>query len=235
MTELKNDIVRMFNADPKGEIVELEEINSSMQGAYRLKDPFRIADLRNRLLGTLHQASLGLSASEMPAAVKILRRYIKVVAFDPATRVALTDKDLDATVAYFDFQRKLAGHGVIPAAQKTQFRNSVINGYLQLPDDQKALFAAMTIIWEVTKSNWNQLSPTQQQQVVAQNRQRYVVPHAAVATGRISGSDSRAKDRLLNEIIMNGNIARTNMIGSMGNSNYWEVSRSRSSTSPLNW
>ncbi|MBK9216885.1 MAG: hypothetical protein IPM59_15055 [Chloracidobacterium sp.] len=234
-TELKNDIMRSFTADPRGEIEQIREINSSMQGAYRLTDPLKIAEVRNRLLGELHQASLSLPLSEMPAAIKILRRYIKVLAFDQSSRMALTDKDLDATIAYFDFQRKLAGHGAIPAVQKTQFRKTVTNGYSQLPLDQKALFAAMTIIWDVTRANWNQLSPVQQQQIISQNRQRYVVPQASAGTGRVSASDSRAKDRLLNEIVMNGNIARTNMIGSMGNSNYWEVSRSRSSTSPLNW
>lgn len=234
-TELKNDIIRLFNADPRGEIEEIREINSSMQGAYRLTDPLKIAAVRNRLLGELHQASLSLPSSEVPAAIKILRRYIKVVAFDPATRLALTDKDLNATVAFFDFQRKLAGHGAVPAVQTTHFRRSVTTGYLRLPLEQKELLAAMTIVWEVTRANWNRLSQAQQGQVIANNRQRYVLPHATAGARRTSASDSRAKDYLLNEIVMNGNIARTNMIGSMGNSNYWEVSRSRSSTSPLNW
>lgn len=232
VVELRSDIIRLFRQNPQAEIAEIENVEKTMRNAYNLSDPLKIAEVRILVLGNLHKNSQGISANQLPAFMKIMNRYVKVLAYDDATRLILTDKDLNATIAFVDFQRKLAGLAPAPTAQKTTFRQTITQNFSQIPNDQKGFFAAMSILWEVVQANWSSLSPQQQQQVIAQNKAKYIQP--TPQTSRSYGN-IRVKDQLLNEIVLNGNLARTNMIGSMGNSNYWEVSRSRSSTSPLNW
>ncbi|MEZ4887852.1 MAG: hypothetical protein R3E32_24200 [Chitinophagales bacterium] len=181
IAQLQQEAVADFEANPSALLQDAAQVGEAMKTIYALKDVAKIGAARQELFTTLHAFAQQNAASQQSAFFKILYEHLKVLAFDAANKLVLTDKDVAAYIRYVEFTNQLAGtNQVFSAQEKRDFEQQLIGGFPQLSLEQKQVFCSARLLWQLVDANWRQLSAAQQQQVKAQVMANVANPNAAV-------------------------------------------------------
>lgn len=252
--EIQNEAIRDFNQAPKKFLAEAKEVGQMMNQIYKFTDPIKIAEGRLMFLGEFYKAGLNTPENDWSSVLKIQKRYVKVLQYNPQNGLLLTNKDVEAFLNFVDFMQKLSSGSPVTATARSEFQESLIENYFELSTEQQALFVVMPIIWQVVDGQWKKLSPQQHKEVIAQfkaqNNQSesqtgqvansVTAPKRQAATPRSASSGNKvnltAQQKLLRKRLMYqmmSNMSRSRHLSTMniienigGTGNYWTLSPS---------
>jgi hypothetical protein len=247
--ELKNKLIEEFHQAPTEVIRQLNSMGKSLQTIRSATDPVRIGLARQELFAALYKATMNFKEADKPLMIRVMTRYIKVLAFDPANNLLLTNKDANGMLNYLAFNSELMGQEVyLTDAVRRAIMTDLVNRFAAMSLEQKQLLCSASLIWELLESNWNRLTPAQKQQYksayysqIGQNSQSYQSYNQTYNPGS-SGSgyqsssqkstadmmrEHRAKQhmfQMMNEMNMNSHALSLNIIENIGGTgNYWSV------------
>ena len=247
--ELKAKLIEEFHQAPAEAIRQLNSMGKSLQTIRSATDPVRIGLARQELFAALYKATMNFKEADKPLMIRVMNRYIKVLAFDPANNLLLTNKDANGMLNYLAFNSELMGQKVyLTDAVRHSAMTDMAKQFAAMPIEQKQLLCSASLIWELLESNWNRLTPAQKQQYksayysqIAQNTQSYQTYNQTYNTGspgsgyksssKKSAADMmrehRAKQhmfQMMNEMNMNSHALSLNIIENIGGTgNYWSV------------
>ncbi|MCA9777982.1 MAG: hypothetical protein KC800_14735, partial [Candidatus Eremiobacteraeota bacterium] len=131
-----------------------------IRNAEATNDPLVLGEVRQQLIAELYKWQQSSSPEEVPAYIKVLFRKAPVVAYDPQTNVALTQPDLDASVAFLRTLNQYQ-ENQIPPDQMALAGQELVNGFSDLDADTQKLLASGTILNTILDANLKTMSPQQ--------------------------------------------------------------------------
>ncbi len=161
-----------FRANPRGFLQQCQAVDQAIQTLGTLQDPFQLGLARQMLFAGFYLASLGAPQDRVPEVVKVMLEHVRVVAVDPAAQLVMTDRDLDALVAYDGFVSQVLGAASpgFSAVPRDQLEGALASQFASLPTEVKQSMVAVYPVWQATREAWGRLTSEQQQMVVAQVR-----------------------------------------------------------------
>jgi len=165
--ELKQKLVEEFNTAPSQILNQLNGIGSSMDKVYSSTDPYKIGLVRQALFAAFYKVTRHMREDQKPLMIQMIKRYIKVLAYDEVNNLVLTNRDVNGYINYIAFNSELAGQKVLV---NNAVRNSVTHqllanfGSMQL--SQKQMLTSASLIWQLMEANWKRLNNNQKTQYV---------------------------------------------------------------------
>lgn len=141
-----SESVAEFQGDPVSTLQSLGELQSALQLVQSKNDPMVLGEFRQKMLTEFYKMSTATPADQLPAFLTVLNSHAPVVAYDPTTEVALTQKDLVACLLYMQQLGSMQGESysqedLVAAGQQ------VIQGFSDIdPETQKMLASGALFI-----------------------------------------------------------------------------------------
>ena len=215
--------VEEFQGDPSGTLQSLRELSSSMQLVHSKNDPLVLGEFRQRMLSEFYRMTQSTPDNEMPAFLSILNRRAPVVAYDPSTDVALTEKDLLSCLAYMQKMSALKGEN-LSDNELLEAGQEVIDSFDQIDLETQKMLASGSLLISMYEGNVNRMS--EQQQSEMQNHYRTTVggppkgttrgPEQAEIVTRLTESGLRNHEGLMESLKESG-----------GSTDYWDVVKNK--------
>ncbi len=165
--ELKQKLVEEFNAMPGQTVGQLDSIGLSMDKVRSATDPVKIGQVRQQIFAAFHKLTRNMSENQKPLMIQVINRYIKVLAYDEANNLILTNKDVDGYINYVAFNSELAGKKIaVNYAVRNSVTQNLVNGFASMPLGQKQMLSSASLIWELLEYNWSKLTNAQKVQYV---------------------------------------------------------------------
>ena len=233
--ELQRASIKEFNAAPAQFMAQIVSLQRSLAQLQRLQNALHIGAARQLLLAAFHKGTRAIKPKDRPLLIRVINRYVKVLAYDAANNLALTDRDAVAALRYMQFSYKLAGQEFnITPKLAALFVRSTVKAFPTMPLAQKKFFCSASLAYRLIVANWARLSAARQAKLRAayarrqQQAARQPAKGQRTASGGAGGSTikfppgwskmTRAQKRALLRKKMRGNMARQNMFRMMQNS-----------------
>ncbi len=218
-TELTESAKEEFPKDPAEWLRQIENLKGSLSQLRQLQDPLQIGMARQMLVSAFHKATRGMAPEQVPLLLRVVYRYVSVLAFDEASSLALTNKDVAAMVDYMEFTFRMAGSDrTFSDAEKVAFSQELATRFPTLPIEQKRFLCSANFMWRLVKANYQRFTPEQR----AQLQQQYT--QAQAQHYQPAGNDEAAFNRMTVEQQRaylqqksRDNLARQNMFTIMNN------------------
>ncbi len=170
---LKIAEINGFNQVPQNEISQIEKINNSMQALYKISDPIKLGVSRTYLFNQFYFAFQKLPADKQPAFFQIMKKHVKILAYDKNSGLILTQKDIDGFINYLMFMQYLQGNNTnFTYDLREAIKNDLISKFQSLPIDKKKIISSGDILWTLIERNWNNMTLAQKQQFIVSYRQQ---------------------------------------------------------------
>lgn len=249
--ELKNKLIEEFNTNPGEVLRQLKSLGASMQKVHNSTDPAKIGIARQTIFTAFYKATRNMNEYQKPLIIQVINRYIKVLAYDEANNLLLTDKDVDGYINYIVFNSDISGNKInLNYTVKRAVKDQLVKNFNSLPLSQKQLLASASLIWKLVDSNWKKLSYSQRVQYVNayrakisnnfkynqrstnyNNYKRWVPPKnygsqkKSLSQMRREFNAKQNMFRMMNNMNMNSHALSLNIIENIGGTgNYWKVS-----------
>lgn len=247
ISELKTKLIQEFHQAPAEMIRQLDSIGQSMNRVRQASNPLLIGLARQELFAALYTATRSMKEEQKPLIIQIINRYIRVLAFDPASNLILTDRDADSMIHWLTFTGELTGAQTAMSHENQEhIRRELAQNFLAMTPEHKKLMTSASLIWLVLDTNWKKMSPTQKQQFktsFAQQWRQNTMPHPPPAyppsasfppTAQNNSAslnqqilDAKARQNMLqifNRMNLDNHALSLNIIENVGGTgNYWNV------------
>jgi len=248
--ELKYKLIEEFNTNPSLVVKQLDSIGVSMKKVHNAKDPVKVGKVRQEIFTSFYKLTCNMREEQKPLMVRIINRYIKVLAYDQANNLLLTNRDVDGYINYLAFNSELAGNKIaVNYAVRRSVRDQLIKNFYSMPLQQKQLLSSASLMWKLVDANWKRLSYAQRVQYInayrakisnnfKYNRQstnynnysRWTPPKnygsqkKSLSQMRREFNAKQNMFRMMNNINLNTHAVSLNIIENMGGTgNYWKV------------
>ncbi len=241
--ELTASAKEEFPLNPAEWLRQVSSLQESLDKLKQLQDPVHIGMARQMLVAEFYKAVLPVKEEEKPLLIRMINRYVKVLAFDEANTLALTDKDVDAMIDYMEFNNQMAGvNRRFTIAERKAFTEELSGKFKTMPVEEKRFLCSANFIWKLVQANYQQLGSASRNQF----QQQYSTAHAGrwkqdkdfQAFSNLSQAEQqvwlqqKSRENLANQNMytMMNNMATQNhavMLNTIenfgGTGNYWEV------------
>ncbi|MEN8222441.1 MAG: hypothetical protein ABFR36_04200 [Acidobacteriota bacterium] len=244
--ELKQKLVEEFNLAPVQTIGQLEGIEKSIIKIHNATDPVKIGQVRQQIFAAFYKLTRHMKEEQKPLMIRVINRYIQVLAFDEANNLILTNKDVDGYMNYMIFNSELAGQKIDAGyAVRRAVSAQLVSNFASMPVGQKQMLASASLIWQLTEWNWKRLNQTQKNQYIMAYRNQISSNFKQSSRGSGYGQqwkppqgnqkkslsqmkrDFNAKQnmfRMMQNMNTNSHALSLNIIENIGGTgNYWEV------------
>ncbi len=245
--ELKQKLVEEFNAMPGQTVGQLESISLSMDKVHAASDPAKIGLVRQQIFAAFYKMTRNVREDQKPLMIQVINRYIKVLAYDEANNLILTNKDVEGYINYVAFNSELAGQKInLNYAVRNTITNQLVTGFASMPLSQKQMLSSASLIWELLNFNWNRMNNSQKVQYInayrgkiasnfnynnqsTQNNnwtppKNYGSQKKSLAQMRRDFNAKQNMFRMMNNMNMNSHALSLNIIENIGGTgNYWKV------------
>ncbi len=244
--ELKQKLVEEFNSMPAQVMGQLESIGQSMDKVHNATDPVKIGQVRQQIFAALYKLTRHMNEEQKPLMIRVINRYIKVLAYDEANNLILTNRDVDGYINYMAFNSELAGQKILVT---NVVRNSVaqqlVGNFASMPLSQKQMLSSASLIWQLTEWNWKRLNNNQKMQYINAYRnqisknfrqtpqgagygQQYTPPKntsgKSISQMRAEFNAKQNMFTMMQNMNTNSHALSLNIIENIGGTgNYWEV------------
>jgi len=196
------ETARNFNSNPAGVLREVNKIDGQMQQIYQINDVAQIGRVRSALISQIYAGAQNMPPAEQPFIVKLLYKYVPVLAIDPQNMLAFTYKDFEAYIYLMQFNSQMSGQNVqFTPQQISEMKNYLVQQFNYMTLEQKQSLCGMQIQYEYISKIYNQMTPQQKQQWQNQmlsqqtsQSQNYNSPDAAFARGYNQAQQNSAYD-----------------------------------------
>jgi len=159
------ETARNFNDNPAGVLEEVNKIDGQMQQIYQIKDVAQIGRVRSALISQIYAGAQNPQLQEQPFIVKLLYKYVPVLAIDPQNMLAFTYKDFEAYIYLMQFNAQMSGQNVqFTPQQISEIKNYLVQQFNYMTLEQKQNLCGMQIQYEYISKIYNRMTPQQKQQ-----------------------------------------------------------------------
>ncbi len=170
---LKQKLVQEFNTAPAETLSQLNGIRRSMNKVYSSTDPYRIGLVRQELFGAFYKVTKNINESQKPLMIRIINKYVRVLAYDEKNNLILTNRDVDGYINYLIFNSELSGQKIdANYAVKRDVSAQLVKKFFSMPIGQKQMLASASLIWQLFDTNWRRMSRSQKNQYVTAYRNK---------------------------------------------------------------
>ncbi len=242
--ELTESAKAEFPQDPAEWIRQVNGLGQALVQLKTLQDPLQIGLARQMLIAAFHQATRNLPEEQVPLMIRVIYRYVEVLSFDENTKLALTNRDVEAMIDYMEFSYRMSGvERTFTPDERASFARELAGKFPSLPLEQKQFLCSANFMWKLVKANYQNFTPVQQGQFQNQYTQQQVQkwqPPASqdAAFNRMSRQEQqaylqrKARENMANQnmFTMMNNMSTQNhatMLNTIenfgGTGNYWQV------------
>jgi len=192
-----------FLVDPKAIIKEVNEIDAQMHQIYQITDIAQIGKMRSALISQLYAGSQNLTQDQQPFIIKLLYKYVPVLAIDTQNMLAFTFKDFEALIYLTQFNAQMIGQNLLYSQQQLlELQNYYIQQFNYLTLEQKQNLCTMQIQYEYISNIYNKMTPLQKQQWQNQilNQQAYQYQNYDSADAAFEQGYHQARQNISNEV-----------------------------------
>jgi len=242
-TELLESAKKEFPIDPAEWLRQVDGLKQALVRLRQIQDPVMIGMGRQMLIAEYYKVTRNLKPQDIPLLLQVVYRYVRVMAFDEANMLALTDKDIEAMIAYMEFNNQMSGvPRTFSRAEREAFSRELVAKFPGLPLEQKQFLCSANFVWKLVEANYRQFSAAQQAQFQTGYSQaqagHYRTDADSAAFSRMSVEEQRAylqrkaRENMANQnmfTMMNNVSTQTHatMLNTIenfgGTGNYWEV------------
>ncbi len=171
MRDLKQKLVEEFNVIPDQVLVQLNGIATAMEKVYNSTDPYRIGLVRQELFSAFYKLTRNMSESQKPLMIRVINRYVTVLAYDEKSNLILTNRDVEGYINYLIFNSELSGQKIdANYSVRRDFSAQLSTNFNAMPMNQKQLLGSASLIWQLFETNWKRMTPAQKNQYIAAYR-----------------------------------------------------------------
>jgi len=124
------------------------------------------------MIAAFYKATRAMPTEQVPLLIRVVYRYVRVLAFDEESSLALTDKDVEAMVDYMEFTFRMAGADrTFSDVEKETFAQELATKFPTLPIEQKRFLSSANFLWRLVKANYQNFTPEQRAQLQNQYTQ----------------------------------------------------------------
>jgi len=168
---IQDECVESFQEDAQAVITDALSTAQAMQQIYALQDPAQIGAARVAFISEMHK--IKMQGDEDGSILQIVNKYAPVIAFDNATGLALTQKDLNGLVDVMGFLNAIGTNTAEPSEQQKQVvKQQLLSNFNNLSLEEKQSLCMGSVLNEVTRAQWNNLSQQEQAQARQQMQQQ---------------------------------------------------------------
>jgi hypothetical protein len=154
-----------FQLNPQAIIDEVNGIDLQMNQFYQIKDIAVIAKMRSALISQLYAGAQNLTPEQQPFIIKLLYKYVPVLAFDAQNMLAFTYRDFEGLIYLMQFKAMMTGQNLQFTQQELiQTQTSLAQQFYYMTLEQKQNLCSMQIQYEYIYKVYNSLTPEQKQQ-----------------------------------------------------------------------
>ncbi len=244
--KLKQKLVQEFNTAPSQILAQLNGIGSSMDKVYSSTDPYKIGLVRQEIFAAFYKVTRSMNESQKPLMIRIINRYVNVLAYDERNNLLLTNRDVEGYMNYLIFNSELSGQKIdANYAVRRDVSSQLVKNFHSMALGQKQMLASASLIWQLFDSNWKKMSQSQRNQYVTAYRNQISNDFNRSAQGSGYGqqwkppqgshkksvsqmrSEFNAKQnmfRMMQNMNTNSHALSLNIIENIGGTgNYWNV------------
>ncbi len=234
--ELTQSSIEEFQTYPQEFIRQITSLQQSLTTIKSLQDPLQIGTLRQMLIAEFYKATLPMKEADKPLLIRVMNRYVKVLAFDEANNLVLTNKDVTAMIDYIVFSNQLSGIiQTVSNSDREQFTKELVQQFTILPLEQKQFLCSASLAWDLVQKNWQNMAQNQRAQVQqnyagsvgSQNQQVYNGGTPSQQEMAQMQRDFNAQQNMMtmmNNMSLQNHATMLNTIENFGGTgNYWEV------------
>lgn len=168
---LKQKLVEEFKTAPVPILKEITGIANAMEKVYNSTDPLRIGLVRQELFTAFFKATRNMKEDRKPLMIRMINRYIKVLAYDERNNLVLTNRDVDGYMNYLIFNSELSGRKIdANYAVRREVSAQLVKNFHSMPLPQKQMLASASLIWQLFDANWKRMTQSQRNQYIAAYR-----------------------------------------------------------------
>ena len=221
--------IKEFNAAPVKFNQQVASLAQSLARLRSLQNALHIGAARQLLLAAFHKATHKMKKKQKPLMIRVINKYVKVLAYDETNNLVLTKQDVAAALKYMQLSYELAGQKFkITSKLKKAFKKSTLAAFPTMSLEQKKFFCSANVAYKLIVANWDRLKGARRDQLkaaYAQRQQQAAQARAASGGGGYgikyppgwSTMSKKQKRKLLRKKMRN-NTARQNMFRMMQNS-----------------
>ncbi|HEB62115.1 MAG TPA: hypothetical protein ENI82_03085 [Bacteroidetes bacterium] len=170
------EIEKNFKVNPAYTLKEIEQVDAQMQQMYQITDVAMIGRMRSALISQIYAGAQNLQGQELPFLVKLMYKYVPVLAFDPQNMLAFTYRDFEAYIYLMQFNAQMLGQNVqFTQQQIIETQNYLVQQFNYMTVEQKQNLCSMQVQYDYISNVYNQMTLQQRQQWQNQmlNQQAY--------------------------------------------------------------
>ncbi len=159
------EIENNFKTNPLAVLQEIEQVDAQMQQMYQITDVAMIGRMRSALISQIYAGAQSLQGQELPFLIKLMYKYVPVIAFDSQNMLAFTFKDFEAYIYLMQFQAQMLGQNLQFTQQELlQAQTDIVQQFNYMSLEQKQYLCSMQVQYEYIYNVYNSLTPQQKQQ-----------------------------------------------------------------------
>jgi hypothetical protein len=165
-----------FQLTPQGIVDEANSIDTQMNQFYQINDIMIIAKMRSALISQLYAGAQNLTPEQQPFIIKMLYKYVPVLAFDTQNMLAFTYRDFEGMIYLMQFNAMMAGQNLqFTQEELLQTQTNLAQQFYYMSLEQKQNLCSMQVQYEYIYKLYNSLTEAQKQQWQNQilNQQAY--------------------------------------------------------------
>ncbi|MCA9649725.1 MAG: hypothetical protein H6712_34280 [Myxococcales bacterium] len=248
--ELTQASVDDFQRDPAGFMGQVHQLHGSLEQVRALHGATELGLARQGILAAVVSAIQGVPETERPRFVQVVLRHVRVLAFDPAAQLVLSDRDVAGLLRYAAFVRELAGQPALEVDddQRRALEQELASSFPAMPLERKQQLCSCGLLWRLVDANWQRFDEAQRQALRDEVRAHAATADAAegpavaplppaepvvaplpsaeapATPARGSSGIDPATWSILMDVSLNTHATALNIIENIGGTgNYWEV------------
>jgi len=167
-----------FRQNPSGVIQEVNNIDLQMQQMYGITDITQIGRMRSALIYQIFSGTQHLP--EKPFIVKVMMKYVPLLAFDAPNALAFTAGDCQAYIQLMQLNAQMAGQNAqLNAQQINAIQQSLVQQFPTMSLEQKTSLCGMQVLYQYLSNAYAQMTPEQKQMLQAQMIQQQMAQQQA--------------------------------------------------------
>jgi len=225
--QMLQETIQNFNQNATAVINEVNNIDIQMQQLYQLTDVSQIARIRSALIAQIYINAQQNQQAQQSFIVRILNKYVPLLAIDTQNLWAFTYKDFEGFVKLMQFNYQLAGQQVQFSQQDLlQLKNLLTQQFYSMTPAQKQYLCSMQTLSDYMINVYAQMTPQQKQQWAAQmqNNQSYTYNQTNnyQNTGKRGSGSNAAAMKIYYDSMMNNHATMMNVFENYDSNRYWE-------------
>lgn len=192
------EMVEEFQDDPAETLQSLNDVRAAFSLIQGQNDPMMLGDFRQQLLGDFHKMALETAPDELTVFVKVLNHHAPVIAYDPNTEVALTQKDLVACLLYMQQLGSMQGESYTEQ-DLVNAGLEVVEGFQKIDAETQKMLASGSLLISLYENSTQKMTANQKNKLTTHYRTTMGGPPTTRNSGAVADGSSLLLSKLADD------------------------------------